>query len=367
MVYIYSELPTYVRVEKNLRLFNDIYDDVTYIGCNRSGGKWKKPLPNIKYNIYEEKIAHGGIKSVKNSIGFLFYVMKKLNNIKPDVIIFCNEEYYLPFLFPFISRPKFLVCEVLDSLAIRVVGPMSNFSPIFSLYCRYVRKKVDLVVEMTEERLSFYDEENINSVVIHNSPMIRSNDLELSDSINIKLPKSPYIFVSGSILQGISGIETLLDATSRIKDVVIVFAGRKSGSWVDEVISHPKVNYLGVLAPEDALLVARKSLAIFAHYKPVNRNYIFAAPNKLYDSLSIGKPIVINSECKASDIAISAGNAFVSDYGDVSMLEARLIQIVNLTEYEKSEISNHSLSTFTEKYSWEVMKKRWVIALRFNK
>ncbi len=369
LVYIYSELPTYVRVEKNLTLFKELYSEVVYIGCNRSGGEWDTPVSGIEYHVYEKEIAHGGLASVKNSLSFLQYVISKLKILKPDVVIFCNEEYYLPFILPFVPRPKYLVCEVLDSLAIRVVGPMSIFTSLFNVYCKYVRTRVDLIVEMTDERLSFYDEKKLNTVVIHNSPMNRCNDLSLSlsQSIIAKLPNKPYIFISGSILQGISGIETLLEAVSRLERIEIVFAGRKSSHWVDEVINHPKVNYLGVISPENALLVAKNSMAMYAHYKPVNRNYVFAAPNKLYDSLSIGKPLIINQECKASDVAIKAGNAFISNYGDVDMLEAKILQLIALTSEEKLAMHDKATSIFMKEYSWGVMQKRWISALNFNR
>lgn len=354
IAYIYSELPSYVRVKKNIKIFQDLGHSVVYIGCNRDGKTYDSSLDSFTCKIYQKKIPHGGFSSLVGSIQFLLFAIKNLRDADPDVLIFCNEEYYLAAVLS-MKRYKYTVCEVLDSLSIRVVGRLSIFNALFTFYCNYVRKHVDLIVEMNQARLSLYPMNYRNAIVIPNA----NTDISAIEcDLPFKLPDN-FIFVSGSIVEGINGLETLVAAAMHFQNLYIVYAGRSEEVFIRYTSQFERVVLLGNLEPKVAVAVGARATAMWAHYRPVNFNYLYAAPNKLYDAIATGVPLLINSECKASDDAINAGIGFVSDYGNKEQLINKINEILRFDNSIASTIRSNAIELYKVKYSSSVIKDMW--------
>jgi len=353
IAYIYSETPNYIRVSKCLPFFAETFTDVHYIGCSRTN-KWDRNnmIPGVSYHIEDRSLKHG-FKSVIGAIGFLSYVKKKINEIKPDLVIATNEEYVLPFITGYIDKPKYLVCDLTDSMAIRMMGPARHLNIFWSLLSYYTKKNIDGLVEVTEERLERYKFKPKNTAVIYNSPNWKQVENEPDD------PR-PYIYVCGSALDELSGIETLLKAVEKIDSLRIVFAGRPVGAWMNNTfIKHPKVDFMGEVSPDESLKIGKSACAIFAHYKPVIVNYIYAAPNKLYDAMMLGTPILLNSECKISQFVNSYNLGHCTPFGDIDLLEKALIKVGAKNNNDPSKETNSDI--FRKRYSWEQMEKRWLL------
>ena len=382
LVYIYSELPSYVRVEKNIKVFLNHFDEVHFIGVNRNGQK-ELPQSNIEglyFHILDSTIPHGGLRSILKSFQFVLFAREILKDINADVIVLANEESYAPLLFSSkLTKNKVIVCELLDSLAIRLTGYLKVLNPVVRPFSRFVTSKAHYVVEVTESRLLRHGAAlDGKSFVIHNSPDSQNMDsISLTKEVESKLPKSePYIYVSGSVVPNVSGIEELLMAVHKVNDyseskgeskVKIVYSGRLTGEWAtNKFFSNPDVINFGCLTPSESLLVANKSLAMYAYYRPINNNYIYAAPNKVYDAVSIQKYILMNDECKAASIPGELGLLLSSPYGSVDGIVSNIMKL-----FSNNEITlDNKLSIqkeFDEKYAWPVMEKRWAALFRLAK
>lgn len=355
IAYVYSELPNYIRVKKNLSIFSGYFEHVSYIGANRSGSAYDSSAlkSNVNFFIYENSIANGGFKSAFQSLGFAKYVFNILSQENFDVIVFANEELlWLTLFLPYKAK---IVCEILDSLAIRTTGLLSFLSPFFKLYCNYFYKKCDSLVEVSKHRLDFRNYKHDSVFVIPNAPIPSPLNMNLYPELNC----INYIYVSGSVTPGFSGIEQLISAfdCGGVNDLKIVYSGRLSGAWADEILFSKKyVINLGLLSPEESLVVAKKSLAMFAFYKPVNLNYILASPNKVSDAVMLNKPLIINSECHAKYIVEEAGLCLSSQYKDVEFLNSILKTLVN---FEFKSDDSKALAVFNDFFSEENVKLNW--------
>lgn len=362
IAYIYSELPNYIRVKKNINLFAGMFDDVQFIGVNRSGGVFaKSDFPsNVNFSIYEKPIAYGGVRSVFQSFGFARYVLSQLREKRFDTIVFANEE--LLWVAQFLDYKPKVVCEVLDSLAIRTFGFLSLFNPIFELYCNYFYRKCDSIIEVSEHRMDYRKYNHKQVYVIPNSPVTTTLELELFS----ELDEIEYIYVSGSVVPGLSGIEELLKAfdSNLLGNLKIVYSGRLIGKWAEKhFFAKDYVINLGSLSPEHSLVVAEKSLAMFAFYKPVNLNFRLASPNKVTDAIMLAKPLLMNSECHAKFLLEKAGLSLSSPYEDVTSLVANIRQLVNgLISVSK----NRSKKVYDEYFSESNIKLNWKKALGKN-
>ena len=353
LAYIHSDTPNNVRVSKCLKVFAGLFEEVHYIGCVRTG-TWNDggAIDKVHYHVDSRK-ARRGIRGLASSLRFMGFVRNQLREISPDVVIATNEDYVLPFSVGYFNRPPILVCDLIDSLAIRTVDSLRYLNPLWSVLSRWSLKSVDGLVEVTDERLARHKKLPKHHVVIFNSP----------PAMPLK-PRSglpgKFIYVCGSILDDISGVEALITACERVKGVSVVFAGRPIGPWVTNcLLNHPLVTYLGETTPQGSMEIAASASAMFAHYKPFVQNHIYAAPNKLFDAMMVGIPLLINSECLVSNFAEKAGFGIPTRFGDSAELE-RAIQAVYSPDDRLTTACRHAQVMFETQYSWQIMEERWI-------
>jgi glycosyltransferase involved in cell wall biosynthesis len=354
LVYIHSDSPNNVRVSKCLQVFAGLFDEVHYIGCVRTG-TWNdsEGISGVKYHI-DRRTARRGIRGLATSLRFTGFVKENLRKISPDVVVATNEDYVLPFMVGYCKRPPVLICDLIDSLSIRTVDALRYLNPLWSLLSRSALHSVDGLVEVTDERLARHKKIPKHHVVIFNSPPA----MPLTPRAN--LPKN-FIYVCGSILDDVSGVEALLAACEKVEGASIVFAGRPIGPWMtNSFLKHPLVTNLGETTPRGSMEIAAAATAMFAHYKPFVENHIYAAPNKLFDAMMVGIPLLINSECLVSEFAQKTGFGIPTRFGNIEELESA-IRSVYAPDERLIAGCRHAQALFETQYSWQHMEERWTV------
>ena len=139
------------------------------------------------------------------------------------------------------------------------------------------------------------------------------------------LPVGPtQLWIAGTLVGG-RGLDQALAVLDACEDVEIQSAG-----WIydkvaaDRFLSHPRVHFHGVLSPPEALAAAAACDAVFAFYAPSSINNRLASPNKLYDAISVGRPVIVNEEVAVSKFVTDREMGYVCKYDD----EAALTKIV---------------------------------------
>jgi glycosyltransferase involved in cell wall biosynthesis len=268
------------------------------------------------------------------------------------VVVATNEEYVLPFAVGSFERPRFLLCDLIDSLPLRISDRFRYIRPIWTALSAIARREVDGLVDVTHERLKRHRILPRHTTVVFNSPVW--SEIESRPGLPAR-----SIYVCGSMNDGINGLETLLESVERIDGVQIVFAGRLNGTWLNTVFAnHPKVLNLGETTPAESLGIAKGCSALFAHYKPFTPNFVWAAPNKLFDAMMTGIPILINSDCKASEAAANFGIGLSTPYGDSEQLERALRHAVDAPTELRANCAQ-AQQLFRTEYAWEHMRHRW--------
>jgi glycosyltransferase involved in cell wall biosynthesis len=353
LLYVHSDTPNYVRVSKNIPVFSRLFEQVHYVGASR-GRAWDRDFdaPNIHYHLWDRVLPHGA-RSARMLPDFVRYLHAQCAQIRPDVVVATNEDFVIPFVCGLIPRPRYLVCDLLDSIAHRIAGRARLLNPLWSLVSAFGKSRVDALVEVTEQRLARHRVTPLHTAVILNSPP--------TTGVLAPWPEAfgPSVFLSGSLNDGIMGVETLLKALESVPGVTAVAAGRLNGAWLNETFKrHPRVRFLGELTPRDSLRIAAACNAMFAFYKPINKTMLYAAPNKVFDAMMLARPLLMNEECKASDFAVAEGFGLRCAYCDAAAL-ARLIRRVVSPDQELARKCAAARAVFQERYAWEHMEKRW--------
>ena len=353
--YIYSEQPDYVRVEKVLKTLTSIEADFFYIGCRRGSHSKRsvQPMRNVTHNVANFAIPHGGLRSGLYTLRFLCYAVYKVVIIRPDMVIAVNEEIALPFV-TFFPRTT-VICEAYDSLSMRAPNTSKLLSRVLKMVSRFVLSKCDALVEVSPERLEAHRSKPPEVRVVPNS-LSKENypdDNRICEELQRTVCNRQYIFVSGSFSDEINGLEELLEAVERLDGkLTIIAAGRPNGKWVSTVfVRHHLVKYVGVVTPAEAIYITSKSKGIFAYYKPISELYKYAAPNKIFDAMAVGVPIIMNNECVASQFAVDRGFGLTGAYADIALL-SRNLRIVSDGACQFDSVE--SVRSFNTTYEWSV-------------
>lgn len=137
------------------------------------------------------------------------------------------------------------------------------------------------------------------------------------------------------------GIELLTDILNNTDDSVeFKLVGFGNESQLEALCSNKRVKYLGHVTRHENLRLMSDSDINIALYNPdilINR---YALPQKVYDSLMIGCPLLVNSEVKMSEHLNKNQACFRLDYYDVEAIS----QLLNDLIRDKSALKKMSSS-----------------------
>jgi glycosyltransferase involved in cell wall biosynthesis len=341
-----------VRLGKTCRALAKFGHDVHFVGWDRRPQTQKCiDLPGVQRHV----VAIGtpfARTTLRAQLRFSWHVVRTLARIRPDVVCAVNEDNavrVLPFKRLLYRR---LVCDVYDSHQDRASARPFATRAALNLLSEWARWGADALIVTDDDRFSRLGRHRWKCTVVGNYPE------DPGPGLARRAVGGPTrICVCGTLAET-RGIRQLLAAVERSSDAVIVAAGWPNDDFADrEFVRHPRVEFHGVVSPLRALELASGCDAVFAFYAPNCLNNIFASPNKVYDAMSVGRPVMINSEAKISDWIVRQSLGFACRYDD----QHRLRQIVDSLSGLRSAMpaaAARRRGMFAARFTWEKMERR---------
>lgn len=118
----------------------------------------------------------------------------------------------------------------------------------------------------------------------------------------------------------------------------------------------PNIFFYGKLSYPDTLALESQSDIMTAIYDPSIGNHYYAAPNKFYEALFLGKPLIMVKNTGMSQIVEKNKIGVLIDYNRESLCEG-IFKLINEKEQWKV-ISKRMKSIYRTEYSWEKMEQR---------
>lgn len=305
------------------------------------------------YRIGIEASYGGGFKkNLKPLIRFQIEIVRFLKKYgkRYDVIHACDFDTGL---FGYLCKGKRkMVYDMFDYYADSFSVPSILKGLIYQAE-DYVANKSDALVLCTEERknqLRQLKQKNVK--IIHNSPMkIEMEDFQLSFSEKTKIA---YI---GILSEG-RMIEEMLEIVSNDNNLELHIAGfGKLESVVESYASnHSNIKYYGKIPYKQTLYIESMCDIMTAIYDPCIRNHRFAAPNKFYEALFLGKPVVMVKGTGMSDVVHKRELGCTIEYNKESLLSAFSNISQNIRKWKKDK--NRIQNVYHDYYSWDVMEDR---------
>jgi len=297
-----------------------------------------------------------GCKSLGKLILFqLWLLIKMLKNLNSfDIIHCCDFETALPaFVISKIFKKR-LVYDIYDYYI--------HSRPVPKFLKRFVENleigiinSSDTVIICNESRYEQMKKTNPkNIVVIHNTPEINFAD----NSISLNKQDNQFRIVYVGLLQSgrlLSEISNIISTKSDI-ELHIGGYGKLSEYFKELSKKHNNIVFYGEMDYDSALLLEAKADVLFATYDPEIINHKYSAPNKFYEAMAFGKPIIVSKGTGIDKIVEKERNGIVIDYDVKSFFEA--IQYLKNNPSRCIEMGENGRLLYDREYSWEIMKKR---------
>lgn len=278
------------------------------------------------------------------------------NHKNYDVVHACDFDTCLTGYFCARAKGLKTVYDIFDYYADAFSVPQKLKKLIVRLDS-YLINHSDAVIICSEQRLEqIKNTKPKRLAIIHNSPakarlMVPDMKDENRDVLSIA-----YV----GILNDGRLIPELLEAVSSDSNYRLDIAGYgKLESFVNEYSrKYPNIMYHGRVQYEKALELENGADVLMAAYDPRIPNHKYAAPNKYYEALMLGKPLIMCRNTGFSEELSAQGIGIYIDYSLESLQEG-LREVNSRFDYYKKN-GERGRELFDLNYNWEIMSHRLV-------
>ena len=320
-------------------------------------------ISNIKINAKFFKCKSNYGKSINTIKGLMLFQLWIYNELKNN-----NKNYdYIH------------ACDFDCGYMSYKIAKKYNKKLIYDMYDYYVDSRdmpsfIKKIIEKKENKIINYADVSIicgewrkeqikmtnpnKLIIIHNTP-----DLQYKGSKKIIKSESKKIKIAYvGVFQDNRLLLEILEKIKANKDFEFHIGG--FGIYEKQISDAAKNNdnifYYGSLKYEQVLSLEADCDILFATYNPVINNHKYSAPNKVYEAMALGKPIIVCKNTGIDELVIKNNTGYAIDYN-----ADEFIEILNKHKRDRKllkKISNNAKKMYKEKYSWNLMEKKLISA-----
>lgn len=154
------------------------------------------------------------------------------------------------------------------------------------------------------------------------------------------------------------GIEESMEAIRRVPSAVLVLMG--FGAMTDELaeaVSKPpylgRVHLLPPVSPEDLLVWSASADALVMAIQPTTLNHRYTTPQKLFESMAAGVPVVASDLPGMATIVRETGAGILCDPTSPASIALAIESIVTAPPAEREAMRERALRAAHDRYNWE--------------
>lgn len=358
------------RVEKEANSLLLLPEDKLRIVCwDRDGrkGKFQEDLelangsvPILRFGIPASW--GGGMKAnffpmLKFEWKLFWWLM--LHSKEYDTVHACDLLTGLPAWLPCKLFGKKMVYDIFDYYAATTHGPQWLLN-IFSKLENGIINSADATIICSEQRTEqIAGTKPKKLVVLHNAPSAEQVS-HSGEGIAVQGdPDKMKIVYVGNLVED-RFIMKALACADKMPQVEFHIGG--FGALEEQVKAlsetHENIYFYGKLAYKDVLALERQCNIMLALYDPAVPNHAYAAPNKFYEALALGKPLVMFHKTGMDGIVAEHGIGAVCEPTEDG-LRAAFEELLN-RQSEWEGMSQTMRTLFEKDYCWDIMEKRLV-------
>lgn len=312
--------------------------------------------PRVMYHAFRLRAGYHSLKTLCKVLAFQAWLFPRLVTGRYDCIHAIDLDTGLVGLIVSAVRGKPLVYHCLDPYAAALPRSWpSLFGRTAAKAENCVISHADLFIITDMLRMAQHDGARPRSVVeIANVPPIGAQGPAGRD-------QAPFtVGYIGSLIDG-RNLETIVEAVGFLADrgVRLVMGGFGPLEHALRVSCgrHANVEFTGWLPYRKVLEIERGFDVLLYITDKNNPGQRWVSPNKLFESMALGKPIITGEGTLAAERVASIGNGVVVPYGDKEELQNAILYLQENPEARKG-MGERGMQEFEKNWSSDVMKKR---------
>lgn len=208
------------------------------------------------------------------------------------------------------------------------------------MYC----KKADHLIIVNDEFKNKKQIKGKRTTTIMNTPE--------ETKIEIRPIKSDY-FYAGNLTQA-RNMEFIFEANKKLKHKIIIAGEGPLLRQYKQKYENEYNLFLGKISTEEVELKTSETKIIIAPYDPKYPNNKLATPNKLFEAMKYGKPVLVSKNTVMAKIVEKEKCGETFTYGS----KKEFIEKTNKINENYKQYSKKSKELFSTKYSWNIMEAR---------
>lgn len=356
-------------VRYDTRLRKAMYESVEcgfeslFFGWIRDGGI--RPCRNQQINEREITTNYfmlqakfgNGFKNIIRLIAFNIWLFIKLTSQRRsyESIYVCDLDVAIPAIaIKFILNKK-IIYDIFDFYShthsmpnlIRRLVEKIEYS-----VCQYS----DNVIVCTDKRCNtLLKKSGVNSIIIYNTPNYDAKSIKQ----NCENSNKKFCIVYVGTLPATSRL--LFEITEKIKfnqeiELHVAGTGPLASYFEDSAKSHKNISFYGQITNDEAMVLQSHADILFATYDPsleINRN---SAPNKVYEAMALGKPIIVCRNTDADSVITENACGLSIEYNAEDFMLA--VNTYKVNQEIKKIHGENGQKLFQESYSWSICRNR---------
>lgn len=310
----------------------------------------------IKFGI---KASYGsGMKTLKELAKFQMRIFKWLYKNRKTYDIIHAFDFDTGFIADICAKmfSKKFVYHILDFYIESHNMTKSKIGNVIKQSEIKVINKSDLTIICTDKR----KEQIVGSspkklIVIHNTPQ---NNAKIDPCFTLQGNKDKCKIVYVGVLGETRFILEIAEFVSKDKRFEFHVGGF---GYLEEKIKQyankfENIFYYGKLPYDKTLSLEKQCDIMTAIYDPAVPNHKYAAPNKFYESLMLGKPLIMAKNTGFDEILETENIGVLMDYSAEGLAQA--LEYLYDHKDQWDGMKKRSKSLYENDYSWEIMQQR---------
>lgn len=342
-------------VHKVAKSLSEMGHDVKLLLWDRKGDY--QPEANLKYKIIRFKFNAPYDKSIVFLYLPIWWIYEFLFLLRVDakIIHLFDFDTLFPAIFVKLIKNNVLFYTIYDFYADNLPSEIPNFLKKFVAFLERWSISFSEALFLVDE----YRYKQVMGTKIKRIEYIYNSPPDYKGSFDGKKEKKDFNIFYAGIIHKSRGLKFIIEAIKNIEHVNFVIAGTGPEELYlkKTYLDMDKIKFIGQINYNEVIFESLNSDVIIALYDPELPNNKFASPNKLFEAMMCGKPIIINSGIFASKIVQKEKCGIIVDYGDLEELKKTIIRLRDDPVLCET-IGNKGRVAYERKYSWNIMKKK---------
>jgi glycosyltransferase involved in cell wall biosynthesis len=283
------------------------------------------------------------------------------NRRKYDILHACDFDTVLPALFCRLLYRKPVVYDIFDFYADHLRSTPKFIKSIIRQVDLDAVRRADAVILVDEVRKIQLGRARPKRLeVVTNSPADQ-RDLFVQESS----PKGKLRIAYVGLLLVERGLLELIQVLKHRPEWQLDLAGfgGDAGQILAAVEGMPNITFHGQTNYEQTLSISARSDCLIATYDPLVPNHRLASPNKLFEAMMLGKPVLVARGTHMDTIVQEHDCGVVVNYGETNQLDGALSSLADDPHWREL-LGANARSAYDRVYSWDRMEERLVCLYR---